>query len=280
MKSIMGVEYGRGATATIVEGGPALAPRVVHEMFPTADWTTVIADKVDAETCAADRFGDSFEVQRKIYAVTPCDSHVMIGGDHSTNFGHFAAIADQMRGEEVCLVYIDAHLDMHTPESSKTQASGAPHGTNVRALLGHGDARWMGLLKRKPALKPENVFFIGTRSFEPAEIECAQKNNIFIRTPRDIDSAEKLHNVIEDIQARIDRRPYVVSFDFDAIDPKYFKDVLVPEADGITVDAALEIIRALAPDAHSVEFVEYSPTGDTQSHSIVQQMVEIALNGK
>ena len=72
MKSIMGIEYGRGATAVVVvNGGPALAPSAVKEMYPDADWTTVIADPYDAQLCATDRFGDCFQVQKKIVAATP-----------------------------------------------------------------------------------------------------------------------------------------------------------------------------------------------------------------
>ena len=34
MTRFLGVKFGRGATKQIKEGGPALAPDAVHEMFP------------------------------------------------------------------------------------------------------------------------------------------------------------------------------------------------------------------------------------------------------
>ena len=179
MKRFLGIEYGRGATKEIIDGGPALAPRVVQKMFPNSDWTFVTPAPFNHSECARDRFGENFKIQQKIYAKTPTETHIMIGGDHSVNFGHFCAIADNL-DTDLCLVYIDAHLDIHTPESSKTQASGAPHGTNVRALLGDGDARWMTIPRRQTVLKPENLFYIATRAFEPAEIEFATQNNINI----------------------------------------------------------------------------------------------------
>ena len=38
MKHIMGIEYGRGATAVVVvNGGPALAPAAVKKMYPNFD---------------------------------------------------------------------------------------------------------------------------------------------------------------------------------------------------------------------------------------------------
>ncbi|MBD5389240.1 hypothetical protein HDR63_03220 [bacterium] len=278
MNKILGIEYGRGCLATAIDGGCAHAPAAVKEMFPNADWTMVTADPFDAEKCAADRFGENFEIQTKIYNATPRGTrHVMIGGDHSVNFGHFVALADEMADTDLCLVYIDAHLDIHTPESSRAQASGAPHGTNVRADLGTGDARWLGLCQKCPALKPENVFFLGTRDYEPAEIEFATAQNIFIRRPAELQTPSDWADAVRDIRARIGARPFVVSFDFDAIDPTVFHDVLVPAAGGISMAAAEYLVNAFR-DAYSFEFVEYAPSGDAASAAIVQKLVGMVVN--
>lgn len=278
INSIMGIEYGRGACATPVSGGPALAPAKIKEMFPNADWTTVIADPFNLAECIADRFGENFKIQKKIYAATPDDRHIMIGGDHSVNFGHFAALADKITDEDLCLIYIDAHLDIHNPASAKAEASGAPHGTNVRALIGDGDARWLSLQSKRPALRPKNLFYLGTRSYEPAEIKFVQENNIFMRTPQQLQTKEDWSAAIEEIRTRIDTRPFVVSLDFDAIDPSLFKDVLVPAPGGISVAAAEFFTDAFAKDAHSFEFVEYAPSGDAASAEIVKKLVGIAVN--
>ena len=277
MINMMGVAYGRAATATITDQGPALAPAAIKSMFPEKQWTIVTPDEFNLAECIADRFGENFKIQQKIYNATPTTSHIMIGGDHSTNFGHFAAIADQFPDEDICLVYIDAHLDIHTPASSQAQASGAPHGTNVRALLGDGDSRWLSLQTKRPALRPENIFYLGTRSYEPAEIEYATSQNIYMRTPAQLDTDEKLQNAISEIKTRIGNRKFVVSFDFDAIDPKYFRDVLVPAPNGIDINAAQQLLGAFRT-AHSIEFVEYAPTGDSESARIAQQLIQIVAN--
>ena len=278
IKDIMGIEYGRGACAVARDGGPANAPAAVKKMFPRKNWTIVTPARFSATKCAADRFAENTPVQKKICAQTPTARHIMIGGDHSVNFGHFVTLADRMSDTDLCLIYIDAHLDIHTPTSSHRQASGAPHGTNVRALLGTGDARWMALMKKKRALKPRTLFYLGTRSYEPAEIDFVQRNNIFVRTPDQIKTKTDLARAIREIKDKIGDRPYVVSFDFDAIDPKYFRDVWVPERGGISVTAAETLVREFAPDAHSFEFVEYAPTGDRPSADIVKTLVTIALN--
>lgn len=276
MTIMMGVAYGRAATAQITNAGPALAPDTIRKQFPQNSWTMVTPDAFNLAECMADRFGENAKIQQKIYNNTPKQSHIMIGGDHSTNFGHFAAIADQFPDQDICLVYVDAHLDIHTPESSRAEASGAPHGTNVRALLGDGDERWHALQTKKIALKPENLFYIGTRSFEPSEINYAQSQNIYIRRPCDIDTPEKLQSVINEIRTKINDRYFVVSFDFDAIDPQYFSDVLVPEPNGISIESAKNLIHAFS-DAYSFEFVEYAPHGDNTSAKIAYELINTAL---
>ena len=276
MIEFMGIEYARGATAKITNDGPALGPGEIKKMFPDYKWTTVVADAVTPADCARDRFGDAFNVHKKTYAQTPTARHIMIGGDHSVNFGHFAAMADRIKNQELCLVYIDAHLDIHTPESSRIQASGAPHGTNVRALLGDGDSRWLGLIKNKPALKPQNLFYLATRAYEPAEIEYAHEQNIFIRTASQLQSDADWQNAVREIRTAIGNRPFVVSFDFDAIDPKLFSDVLVPEPNGISLDAAKYFVTQFR-DATGFEFVEYAPNGDAQSAQIAHDLISIVV---
>lgn len=276
MIDFMGVEYSRGATATVRDGGPALAPRAVQKMFPDADWTIVPADTTTPPECVTDRFGDCAEMQRKIYAATPSNAHILIGGDHSVNFGHFARLADNTQ-KDLCLIYIDAHLDIHNPASSQAEASGAPHGTNVRALLGDGDARWLALQKRTPALKPRNLFYLGTRSYEPAEIKYVRDHKIFMRSADELRSESDWLRAANDIRKKIGERPFVVSFDFDAIDPKYFKDVWVPEPNGISLAAAEYFVREFS-DANGFEFVEYAPSGDKSPAETVRTLVSIAAN--
>ncbi|MBO4625833.1 MAG: arginase family protein [Alphaproteobacteria bacterium] len=272
-----GIEYGHGACAVPQDGGPALAPSAVQKMFPDAEWNFVTPPHVDIATCMIDRFGENAPVQKMIYDGTPNVRHIMIGGDHSVNFGHFAALADRMPNEDLCLVYIDAHFDIHNPESSRAQATGSPHGCNVRGLLGDGDNRWMGLVQHKPSLKPENVFFIGIRSFEPAEIEFVNEQNIFVRFAHQLTDMNAVYDTVDTVRKKIANRPFVLSFDFDSIDPTFFPDVLVPEKNGITVEAAKYMVTHFR-DATSFEFVEYAPNGDKQSCDVVQQLISVIVN--
>jgi len=267
-----------------MDGGCALAPRAVAAMFPDAGWTFVTANPFNAEECARDRFGENFQIQKKIYAVTDalCRSgrtgHIMIGGDHSVNFGHFAALADNC-DDDLRLVYIDAHFDIHTPESGRMEASGAPHGSNIRALLGTGDKRWMTLPQKQPSLRPENLFYLGVRSYEQSEEEFVRDNNIFVRTPEQLATQKDWASAIKEIRARIGGHPFVLSFDFDSLNPEVFRNVLVPASSGITSKAAEFFLREFS-DAIAFEFVEYAPSGCEKSAELVKKLIGIIAEDK
>ena len=278
MTRFIGIEYSRGATAKIIDNdGPALAPRRVQKMFPNDDWKIITPDAISIEDCARDRFGDAFNIHKKIYANTPREKHILIGGDHSVNFSHFAAISDMYPNEDLCLVYFDAHLDIHTPESSVREASGAPHGTNVRHLLGTGDERWLSLTKKKPSLKPENLFYFGSRSYEPSEINFVKTSNIFYRAPEQLQTKSDWDNAINTVRERIGNKKFVVSFDFDGIDGDVFRDVWVPEPNGLSLDFARYFLDKFH-DAIGFEFVEYAVSGDKQSENIVRELIQSVID--
>ena len=274
MIKFMGVEYSRGATAKIIHDGPALAPRAVQKIFPNADWLILTPNQISDEECMRDRFGDAYNMHKEIYPNTPKEKHIFIGGDHSVNFSHFSAIADMYPDQDLCLVYFDAHLDIHTPESSKREASGAPHGTNVRHLLGEGDERWLSLPRKKSILKPENLFYFGSRSFEPSEIQYVKDHDIFYRTPSQLQTASDWGTAFNQVRQRIGNKKFIVSFDFDGIDEKYFHDVWVPESNGLTLDFAHAFVNEFK-DAVNFEFVEWAVSGDEQSEKVAKDLISI-----
>ena len=273
---VIGIKYSRGATKQIKDGGPALAPDAVHEMFPNEEWTFVTPDGINFEEYINDRFGENALIQQRIYDATPRAPHILIGGDHSVNFGHFAAVADTLDTDDLCLVYIDAHLDIHSPESSRAEASGAPHGTNVRALLGDGDVRWLNIPRRRPVLKPENLFYIGTRSFEPSEHKYITDHNINVSYASDIKTLSDIEKISKHILDKIGNRPFVVSFDFDAINPQYFSDVWVPESGGLTIEMSRYLINTFNK-AYSFEFVEYAPSVCKSCYDTVRELVGLVI---
>src|ERR671937_168266 len=89
----------------------------------------------------------------------PC----VLGGDHTCAGGTWSGVARTLRGE-LGLVWIDAHMDSHTP---RTSHSGRLHGMPLAWLLGEDDDPLYGLATG--VIEPRHVALIGVRSFEPEE---------------------------------------------------------------------------------------------------------------
>uniref|UniRef100_A0A914Z5H5 Arginase n=1 Tax=Panagrolaimus superbus TaxID=310955 RepID=A0A914Z5H5_9BILA len=103
---------------------------------------------------------------------------LVFGGDHSCAIGTWSGVASSIRPHgDLGLIWVDAHLDSHTPESSPT---GNLHGQPVSHLLGYGNAHLKTVGDKFPKLKPENLVFVGIRSFEPPETEFLQKLGVKI----------------------------------------------------------------------------------------------------
>ena len=120
---------------------------------------------------------------------------LVLGGDHSIAMGTWRGVANAVDGK-LGLLWIDAHLDAHTPETSH---SGKLHGMPLAALLGQtGDA----LCEPGAALAPEHVCVVGVRSFEPEEAALASALGVRIYTIAEIER-RGLGEVLREAAARV-----------------------------------------------------------------------------
>ncbi|MCA9571445.1 MAG: arginase family protein, partial [Myxococcales bacterium] len=94
---------------------------------------------------------------------------LVLGGDHAQAVGTISGLArfHHSRGERVGVIWVDAHTDMNTPDTSPT---GNVHGMPLAALLGHGPSELTGLAGGPPALRPEDVVILGARDVDAGEV--------------------------------------------------------------------------------------------------------------
>ena len=87
---------------------------------------------------------------------------LMIGGDHSVAVGSISGVAKKFndKGQELGVIWVDAHGDINTPTSSE---SGNIHGMPVATLLGDGHDSLVNIGYNGAKLKPENVTLIAIR---------------------------------------------------------------------------------------------------------------------
>jgi arginase len=200
-----------------------------------------------------------------------------LGGDHSCAIGTWSGAANALRPRgDLGLVWIDAHMDSHTPQ---TTPSGNYHGMPVAHLLGKGDPALTSITRRPPAIRPEHLAVVGVRSFEPEEPELLYKLGVRVFIMQEV-MARGFDAVMEEAIAiaSTGTAGYGVSIDLDAIDPSEVPGTGSPVDDGVHADAMLAAIRGLANRTGLVglEIAEFNPTLDRDdvTLALVRRMIE------
>src|SRR5690606_37505487 len=137
---------------------------------------------------------------------------VTLGGDHSLAIG---SVAGARRLGPVGLLWIDAHGDFNTPETS---LSGNVHGMPLAVLLGRGHARLLEVCERN-FVDPAHVALVGVRDLDPREKGALRAAGVSVFTMRDVDE-RGMGEVAREAVRRVSAPGRVhVSLDIDALDP-------------------------------------------------------------
>lgn len=183
-----------------------------------------------------------------------------IGGDHAMAAASIAALAQAYNAHgRIGVIWVDAHADLNTPDTSPSQAM---HGMPLAAMLGMGDPDFVALAGDKPALKPENIFYLGLRDVDPGEWEYMDQLGIHHYTMEQVRARGVAQAFADALQTVSENTDYLfLSIDLDALDPSVAPSVGTPVHDGFTLDEILPILEWIARDYPPaiMEISEYNP---------------------
>jgi arginase len=203
---------------------------------------------------------------------------LVLGGDHSLAAGSVAGVATALseRGKSLGLIWIDAHSDINTPETSLT---GNVHGMPVAHLLGMGDPRLSRISAQQPAIKPEHLVYIGLRNLDEAEKEIIRSMQLHAFTMRDIDERGLRAIVADAIEiATKGTGGFHVSCDADWVDPRDAPGVGTPVRGGATLREA-HLAMEMIHDSGAMlgmDLVEINPTLDNHNRTAELSVALIA----
>ncbi|MBP5996653.1 MAG: ornithine--oxo-acid transaminase [Azonexus sp.] len=255
----IGVACRFGASFSACDRGPealrhAGLPSVIRHNGLAAEWLEIAIP--EASTAAIGIvLRDLADVTAA--AISAGERPLIIGGDHSMAAGTWRGIGRAL-GEPPGLIWIDAHLDAHTPASSP---SGNAHGMPLAALFGLGDPAMTEI--PGPALDPARTVVVGVRSSEPAEVGHLAALGVRVFTMDEI--AERgLAEVFAEALRIVGSEPWGISFDLDAIDPELAPGVSTPVAGGLDPEALKLVMRGVLRERNFVglEIAEYDPVAD------------------
>jgi arginase len=205
---------------------------------------------------------------------------LVLGGDHSIAVGTMAGVAGffNKQSKRVGMIWLDAHGDMNTPESSP---SGNVHGMPLASIMGYGPAELTELAGVKPMVEPRNVALVGVRDLDAKERRLVKDSGVHVFTMRDIDERGMREVMAEALKfAGDDTAGIAVSLDMDFVDPSDAPGVGTPVRGGVTYREAHLALEMIADSRSMVSFelVEINPVIDLHNTTATLG-VELVLSG-
>lgn len=282
---IIGVASGLGAQDKACKDGPQafqgslVGRELTHH--PRVDWVDTLYPPEGGSQSTVQRIAalsrstaDSVEdiLRRGAFPL-------VIGGDHSVAIGTWSGVTRALDAPPG-LLWIDAHLDSHTPATSY---SGAVHGMPLAVLLGQGDKRLLDIGRRGAQVAAEHTVVFGARSYEPEERVFLERMGVRIYLAEEI-GQRGFATCFAEALARVAGAPagFGVTIDLDAVDPRLAPGVGSPEPDGLLSFDLLDAMRRVAgsPGLMALEIVEYNPDRDQHgaTAALLADLVELMLD--
>jgi arginase len=199
---------------------------------------------------------------------------LVLGGDHSIALGTLVGLANVHGPGGV--VWIDAHGDLNTPESSP---SGNVHGMVLAAALGLGGPAFERDGWTLPAVEAGRISLVGVRALDQGERELLGRLDAKVFTMSEIDRVG-IEPCMREALAHASGPNFLhVSLDMDVVDPEYAPGVGTPVRGGLSyreAHLAMEIV-AESGLASSLDVVEVNPVLDREN-ATAQLAVELVAS--
>ncbi|HBB53420.1 MAG TPA: hypothetical protein DCZ80_05920 [Legionellales bacterium] len=261
MKTIQTIGFAAGAAANNVD--TALGPWYWYyhpELFKAFHLNLKFLDMIEY-TCIEKGQAVLPQLQQALYRLSSSIQKnwsqdgplLVLGGDHSVAMGTWPYITQVYR--TLGLLWVDAHLDAHTPDSSTTKNL---HGMPLAKLL--------GLWGDKRVFSPEQVCVIGIRSYEPKEYHHLQSLGVKLIMMDEILQKGLSKTLQEAIDYLKNNCTHLgLSIDLDAFDPIDCPGVGYRENNGIRSQDFFDFFQRLAyKDWVAIEIAEFNPIQDIE----------------
>jgi arginase len=205
---------------------------------------------------------------------------LVLGGDHSVAVGTASGVSQYFReqNQRIGLVWLDAHADMNTPESSP---SGNVHGMPLACIVGQGPEELTKLFGYRPKVAPENVVIVGLRDVDQTEKPHVREYGVHAFTMREIDERGMRSVMEEALRLASDGTAgFHLSLDMDFVDPKDAPGVGTPVRGGVTYREAHLAMEMICDSRRmlSMEVVEVNPVIDEVNRT-ADLAVELVMSG-
>jgi arginase len=228
----------------------------------------VTVERAGRETAFADTASSSAQVNRQLAAivrraVTGGQLPVVLAGSCNACLGVLAGFEHAHCGA----VWLDAHADFNTPESSVT---GFFAGMSLAIITGHCYRRYWAQIGDSTPLAEETIAIYGVRNLSPeAERERLQRSAIQVVAWRDGRPDREMGSTLDNLAGRV--REVYLHVDFDAFAPELAPGIAdEPTPGGLSIEQAETIIGATADRfrIRAATLATYAPERDNEERTL------------
>lgn len=175
---------------------------------------------------------------------------------------------NEMLNGDLSVLWIDAHGDLNTPESSPSKCF---HGMPLRVLLGEGNPNIIGTAFS--ALQPAQLVMIGQRDLDEPEQAYIETNGIPVIKAEEVNAG--VEHVVDLIRKKGSNNVYI-HIDLDALDYDEFPYVMVPAPGGLKAERLLELLNRLKAEFHiaGLSLLEYTSSEEPEI-SVLTDIIRI-----
>ena len=203
----------------------------------------------------------------------------IIGGDCSMLMG----IVEGLRSLElrIGIVYMDAHGDFNTPE---TTPSGIIGGMDVAIVAGRGSKKLAAMFGHSPLLPEENIVLYGVRDLDPLEAKALAESKVRVY-PREKIKAQGPEKAAEEILCYLKSKCgcLYLHIDLDVLDTSVFSAQGLPVPDGLSKEEFQSTLKVLVTSGKlcGVALMAFDASKDadgSQARRIVELVAGTLLN--
>lgn len=201
---------------------------------------------------------------RATQTVAPNEIAIFMGGDHSISIGTVASICHIAGEGRVGVVWVDAHGDINTPDTSP---SGSIHGMVIASLIGEAGPQLVNMCYDGAKMQAAQFAFVGTRDLDLGEKLRMAKGDMAVYTMRHIDEQGMAAVAYQILERFKDFDHLHISLDLDSLDPSIAPGVGTPVPGGLSYREAHVLMEIFADSGkvRSLDIVEVNPILDERN---------------
>ncbi len=233
------VGLGRGPQALIHAGlkkrlaAAGIATGEVHEAY--------LPDEERAEGPKAANIGRLGKHAAEVIATARGKGNpvLVLAGDDTAAIGLLSGLQDAHGlAASIGLVWIDAHADFNTPE---TTVSGILAGMPVAIIAGLAGPIWREAAQLQATIPTDRILIAGVREIEEKEDILLRSTNVRVVTTDEMKGVNVFENALDRLADRVDM--LIVNVDLDVLDPTLVPSASTPSPNGLSIKQVARMLK-------------------------------------